>query len=617
MPSRPAGPEGGQTPTPARPRLDGVLRAVFGDTAHRADEPLARRRRLAVGAVLAIALASMGLSTLNLLAAPPFTPPDETPHVGYALSLANGEELPRVTDVIDHTQIPHMKVGITQSAVTHPPLVYLVLAGPLLLGEAMGAPVTGLLLARGVIVASAGIGYVLLGWLALALLPRRMATALTATAIAALIPNHVHIAGQVYTDAPGFAAITGLLLAGVLTLTRGLSPGRLTALILLGAVAANFRVVGAVAAIGVAGAAGIGAWLHPEGRRGTARVLRGIGTAAAVAGSAAATSAWFYATNLARYGSATGADSLMELHQREELRGTVMDVLVGRTLWRSVHAQMWSRVETWALEGGYLPHEVLIVARPIVHVLLAVAVVVALHRLVVGGWRRPAGTVLAWAMLIVWLGVVAYGMADFVQGGGGMHARYLWPAIAIVVLWLAFGLAALPGARRGLPALAFVGLLLYAAGNNLVAFTFRRTVEGPPIGLRLLALERPGAAIAVLAGAGLVVALAVAWWAQAVVRLAPHDERPTDDVDALRLGVATVGSRPVDLVGAGLAWLVATAVGVVWHDVFLLTWPVTVVPALTALLVLGIAAVVARRSAPDADTSAGAATDTAEETVPA
>jgi hypothetical protein len=125
--------------------------------------------------------------------------------------------------------------------------------------------------------------------------------------------------------------------------------------------------------------------------------------------------------------------------------------------------------------------------------------------------RRPdPGRAVAFGLGVLLLVLLQVTMVQFVSDGGGAHIRYLFPGLAVVALAAAFGLAALPGGRRGLPVMV---MLLAMAAVNLGLWWPYRDI----IGL----FGQPAMLVAVvplvLLGLGL---QAVALW-----RLAPGRER--------------------------------------------------------------------------------------------
>ncbi|WP_198946188.1 hypothetical protein [Pseudofrankia asymbiotica] len=73
--------------------------------------------------------------------------------------------------------------------------------------------------------------------------------------------------------------------------------------------------------------------------------------------------------------------------------------------------------------------------------------------------RRRAPGVVAWVLIMLHVAVAGATLVGYVAAGGAWFARYLLPAVPVATLLLAAALAALPGARRGLPTVVAVAAL--------------------------------------------------------------------------------------------------------------------------------------------------------------
>jgi hypothetical protein len=575
--------------------MDRLIGVVWGDDAHRRDAAVARRRQLALTGVGAVAGLSALISAAHALAIPPFLPPDETAHVGYALNAVAGD-IPPVDAMPNASRIPHMREGLSMWVTNHPPLLYLVLGVPLRLAEMAGVPLLGFYALRLAGVASVAVGYLLVGWFAVLLLPQRPGAAVVATGVAATVPYSLHVAGMVYNDGFAFAVVAALLVAAAVVLQRGVTTTRVVTLTGLAVVAANLRVVGVAAAAGCLACLVVAQLLHGRGPV-VARLGRGVGLAAVSGVVTLASSAWFYVGfNLARYDSLTGAPALLELHDRAPHTGTLAERLVNPAYLRELMSQYWARVEADAVSASYLPEALLVVGRWAIGVVLAVAVLVGVWRLSRGAWRQPAGVALCWALAVGWFAVLYVAMADFVQAGGGPHLRYLWPAVGTYGGVAAAGLTA-PGRRAGAVAgVAFVGLQLAAAAIVLGEVVWRPTLTAAPgepapdVALRALAAGTPaaaGAVLAVLAVAGLALA---AVWARSVWLLLPDDDRAYLAASPSGWTVGVAGRwhvRPADVALATVAGTAAGWVAAYEHGI----------PVSLPLLVAGVAAGAAIASA--------------------
>lgn len=595
---------------------DRVMAVVWGDDAHRRDAAVARRRRLALWGVVAISALSALASALHVFAIPPFSPPDETAHVAYALSVMDGH-IPFIDELPNPTRIPYMREGLSVWVANHPPLLYVVLGVPLLLAEVAEVPLAGFYLARLAIVASAALGYLLVGWFAVLLLPGRPGAAVLATGLAATVPYQLHLAGMVYGDAPGFALITGLLVAALIVLRRGVTTPRLVTVTVLAIAAVNLRATGVAAAVGCLGCLAVAELVHGDGTVMRRAVRGGVmaGTGGIVAGLS---SAWFYlGINFLRYNSLTGTAPLLELHNREPAPvGSTLTRVVDPAYLHGHVLQYWGRVEADAVSEPYLSEPLLVAGRWLLGVLLLAAVLVGLWRLASGAWRQPVALALCWAVAVGWFVVLYIAMADFVQSGGGRHLRYLWPAVGTFAV---IAVAGLTVSRRRWTAVAGVGVVGYqviVAAVVLVRLIYRPEIPAgpdtatPAAPLRGLVVEAPTVGVIVLAVAGLAALGAFAVWGRAFGALLPEDDRthllPSLRGPAVSAAGGRVTVRPVDVAlatvaGTAAAWLVAYELAIV------VSLPLLVaVMAVAALAASAVAAAVGARTG-----AAGASADPA------
>jgi hypothetical protein len=415
------------------------------DTPPAADEPRGRptgltaagAARLGVAGVVAVLVA---LGTLHALVVPPFLPPDETSHTAYALALSEGR-YPMIDDFPGELPIPGMREGLSVWTSNHPPLVYLILAVPLRLGIALGEPLAGFHAARLSGVAAAAAGVALSAVLAALVVPRRPDVVVGAAALGGLIPHFVSTAGILYNDAWATLTATAALVAAALVLVRGPTRRSLGWLVAAATIALATRSSGAAAVAAAAGAAGLGTVLH---RRDAWpwRLAVGIGAALGVAAVAVTVSAPMYLLNLQRYGDLTGRAALLGMFQREP-RAPAFQRLAGASFWRDQQGQLFGQV----VEGRYVPAELVLAVRGVV--LLAIAALLAAGVRRAWRWRRHGETPdLARAatglMLACYSAVIVYSVAEFAAVGGSQHARYLFPAAAVIGLAIAAGLGRLP-----------------------------------------------------------------------------------------------------------------------------------------------------------------------------
>ena len=129
------------------------------------------------------------------------------------------------------------------------------------------------------------------------------------------------------------ATATGTLLAAVVIIRRGVT-GRRVAVAAAAASAAALTRNSGLAIAALAATAIVAAALLERDSASTLwrRLLRGTAGAAAVVGSVAATSGWFWLRNLRLYGDVTGSSALFE-HFGRKPTGTVVEVLLSPDYW--------------------------------------------------------------------------------------------------------------------------------------------------------------------------------------------------------------------------------------------------------------------------------------------
>lgn len=602
--------------SPPRRASDRLLAVIWGDHLHCWDPDAARRRRLAVSGILAITAAAALASALHAVTIPPFAPPDETSHIHYAFTVLDGR-IPWITDHPEAQPVPYMR-GMGIWVANHPPLPYALLAVPLRVGQAIDAPLAGFYAARGLLVASAAVGNLLVGWFAILLLPRRAGAAVVAAGAAALVPYALHVAGMAYTDAMGFAVVTALLVAALIVVQRGVTLPRVAVITALGIAAANTRAVGLAAAAGAIGCVAVAELLHGRWRR-TVTMARAAGLAAGAGAAVLAGSLWFYAgVNLARYGSLTGTSALIELHGRQPAEASVAARVVDPHHLRLLAIQFWQWVEADATSEAYLPHLMGPVGRWLLGVVMLAAVLVGVWRLARGAWRRPLVGGVCWAVAVGWLVALHVAVANFVQVGGSAHLRYLWPALGAVAVVLAVGLTAAPRRWGVAAAIGFVGYEAACAAAILAGLVVRETVAPEPqrVALRALVAESPRLGLALLAVVALAGLAAFLWWGRAVVGLVPHDDRSHSHPQARGWTVAVpVGRRhrqlsPPDVVlataaGTAAGWLAARQLEVA------VPLPALAAAIAAAAIVVNIAARSPGRAPDEPETSGLSQPDTA------
>ena len=487
------------------------------------------------GAVLVfVALASVQAWTI-----PIYQPVDEASHVGYGVVLAKGQGLPTIETLIpvdgEARRAGWMRArdALHQTiwVANHPPLYYALVAVPLGIGEAAGHGLGGVRAARLVSVGLSAIGLVLLGWLLLQLLPRRPQLAVVATGLVALVPTFVVFSSLVYNDSLAFLTTTATLAACTALLLRGPGLARYAAVAAAASAAALSRASGAFV-VAVAGLAVlVAAWRAGEGGA-WRRTLRAIVPAAAVGAVVAAAAGWFYLRNVDLYGSVTGTEALMQRFGRSP-RGPALGAIISPTFWIDQQRRLWDiSFNLPRAKDSHIRSAWLLVLVPAAGLLVAGAR--WLWRTLRGpaeAAARPAqgrafrlprvtGAGLVVAMLLLLLALLEYSVVQFNAVGGNPHVRYVFPGLATIGLLLAVGLAALPGGRRGYPALGmFAALVAVNVWGWLVTLA---VYIRPPGGRTALRMALDGAGVsgaALLLPAGVVLAAGFAALAAAVLAL--------------------------------------------------------------------------------------------------
>jgi hypothetical protein len=407
------------------------------------------------GAVLTfVMLASLWLYV------PTYRPADEASHVAYARELSHGR-LPTIdTQMVADGDLRLARVLRSRDArhrtiwtANHPPAYYALVAVPLRLGSATGHPVAGVQAARLLSVGLSAVGLVALAWVVLQLVPGRPALAVAAAGLAGLLPSFVSISARVYNDSLAFLTTTLVVAAAVAFVVRGPSAVRLAGVAAAAGLAALTRASGLLA-VAVAGLAVlVGVW-----RAGDGRVVRRLGRAVLWAGVVGlvvvAVAGWFYLRNLRLYGDLTGSAALLERFGRVP-GGSVVGLLTEPSFWRAQQERLW-RLEPDAVRPGPIARQLWLLGLvPLVGLLLAGGGWLAARVRGAGG-RLDAGRAVAVGLCLLLLGLLQLSVVQLVSDGHMVHARYLFPGLVTVGLLAAVGLAALPGGRRGLPAVAML-----------------------------------------------------------------------------------------------------------------------------------------------------------------
>jgi hypothetical protein len=421
------------------------------------------------GAVLAFVMLSV-----VWLYQPTYRPTDEASHVAYARELGHGR-LPTIDSPMSGVGDPRLaRVLGSRDAVhrtiwtaNHPPLYYALAAVPLRIAEVTGHPIRGVMAARLLSIGLSALGLVALAYVVLQLVPGRPQLAVAATGLAALLPSFINVSAVVYNDSLAFLTSTCALAASVVLVVRGPSAARLAAVAATVSLAALTRASGLLVA-GISGLAVLVAVWRSSERGALHRLARAALGVSVVAGAVVAAAGWFYLRNRMLYGDITGSAALLERFGRVP-GGTVPRLLGDPGFWRSQQQRLWGVTTNLPGSGGRLSRQLwLLGLLPLAGLLLAGAQWTG--HMIRGATRPDPGRAIAGALCVLLLGLLELLLAQFASRGGGAHVRYLFPGMAAIGLSAAVGLAALPGGRRGCPAVAM--LVVMSAANLWVRWRY-------------------------------------------------------------------------------------------------------------------------------------------------
>lgn len=464
--------------------------------------------------LVAIVVAFLGIGGLHALQQPPFAPPDETAHVGYANEVASFRlpeirRFPEVPIEAREWQAERSTAGDLRYrsvwVANHPPLHYTAVAPLIWAGRMTEASDGGLVLMRFANVAFAAAGVVFTFLLALEMTRRNQRLALLAAALAALVPQGHAVFSQGLNDGLGFAAGTALVWAGARCLRRVDDLTRRDLVILAVAAAVGFgaRAATMLLAVAVVGVVAVARLVRPEQPAPSTveRVRGAAGVAVLGLGPAVIAFGWFYARNWVLYGDIGASQYLLEMFRREE-RGSVLEMFSRREIWSNV------------FEGLLSPTTRQRLAPPGAAVLTLVAGVGVAFAFVTGRLRVSADPaddqrVLRWqiGLCLVTVSLIVTTIAQHASGGGNAHARYAMPAIGVAAVLVVIGL------ERVWSKWAPLALVMVAGWWALLNLPVdvdpnlpRRVRDGglpPPSPLRVLPLSdgwRVGAAVLIVIG---------------------------------------------------------------------------------------------------------------------
>lgn len=440
---------------------------------------LARWRGLV--AVLALFIS---FGALNVFGVPPLTPYDERAHLGYSLSLAQGQ-LPTI-----ESKLPTAVFGRARGVrahvwvANHPPLFY-GLAAPF---TQRGLSVAGLpgavTYGRWVSLVLAAIGLVFVHACARLLSNGDARFALFATLVAASFPSLVQISSLVHNDGLAFLVAAAGLHSAMVLVMKGYTPRRVAAVAIWSSLAmlTRFTSVAVVGAMGLIACCGL---LLTSGEPLRRRLLRSVTTGTLMVASVCITSGWFYLRNLRLYGDITGGAVLFEKFGRSP-RGSAFKHAMNVDNWTEIYRDLWTRFGGGVRIPGFISD--------VAWLLLFTACIGLSFRAYNVIRQRPLPT---WFTLrtVCAVGLAAAVFASlaamfaFYSRGGKLHARYLLPVLWVVAMAMAWGLSAF-GTRMVRLTTVFLGML------NLLVFTaalgaFAQEDGGDPVEL-VRVLEQRG-----------------------------------------------------------------------------------------------------------------------------
>jgi hypothetical protein len=499
-----------------------------------AASPGERERRAVRLGVAGAVLAVLVIGVLQALTIPRFLWTDEPSHYAYADEVSRGHlptiETPVRTGGSVTLELLMARRDPTRRTIwtaNHPPLFYLAEAGPVRAAAAVAGPDAGLIAGRIVSVLLAAAGVALVGLLARLLVPGRPAVAVVAAALAGLLPSFASISSGLFNDSLAFLTATAVFAAAVAWIVKGPSPARLGLLAVTAAAAGVTRASGLLA-VGVAGLAVLaGSWLHAHERGARRPWLAGAGPGLVVAVAVAATSGWFWLRNLRLYGDLTGSAALLARFERVP-RGSALGLLREPGFWVVQQQRLWDpSFDFIALAPSRTRSLWLLGLIPLTGLLLIGVRFLRRRR---AGATRPAPgrnqLTVAWLLGIVLLALMQLSVAMFAADGGGAHARYLFPALGVLAIAAAAGLAALPFGRRGLPALALLVAMIAANGWTWVRVLRVRRPSSPDVLGRAFEVAGLPSPAVVLTIAGVLLAMALAAQAVALWRLGAPARQP-------------------------------------------------------------------------------------------
>ncbi|WP_117000105.1 hypothetical protein [Desertimonas flava] len=394
--------------------------------------------------LVAVVVAFIGMASIHAFQQPPFAPPDETAHLGYAHEIADFRlpEIDRAPDIPDSavqwaaersTARDERYLGVWVA--NHPPLNYVVTAPLIWLSDATDRADGGLLYMRLANVAMAAVGVVLTFALAGELAGGSRRVGLLAAAVVAAVPQGHGVFSQGLNDGMAFAVGTSVIWAGVRCLTRGAARRDVVLLAATSVVASGTRAATMLLAIAVVGC--VGAWQLARGpspvrERAVSALTVWLGAAIPMA----LAFGWFYLRNIHLYGDIGASDYLLRRFRRTR-KGSVLSMMTRGHMW----ANLYQRLTTPATLGRRVPPGLTISA-----ILMTAGVVGA------AATGRPGGGATgddpeerttfraALGLCTIAVVVIAATVAQHVSGGGNAYPRYLFPVLGVLAALAVVGL---------------------------------------------------------------------------------------------------------------------------------------------------------------------------------
>lgn len=481
--------------------------------------------------VLGALVMFLGLAVLSSLATEPFWL-DENSHVAYAIALAHGQ-IPNADEPAP-LSMPGQRPTPIYTA-NHPPLYYLLVTGPLLLGIHTGHPLLGLHIARlesvlfsaGTVALTAALAGTLVGR------GRGRPEIAVAGALMATFGVFVWTSSVVYNDALATLLSVAVLLGTLSVIRSGLRARACVLLIVATAAAVLTRASNAeVLAVSAAGLVAAGAIHSRDRRRGA---VRGIRWAAAMGIACIATSGWFYALNQARYGHISGRGPLR--FTPHSFTSVLFSPGTYAVLARRAYqdARRLDRILTWsnALTVGGLV---------VIWSVVGIGLVWWLRR--PPELRRDRAGKAIVVVLIVHAAACLLYLAWWVHLGGRANFRYLFPVLPVIAVGMARAITGLPGGRHlaALVVTTQVGLSLVFLAKLPVAWTGSGFWGAFPAGLREAGVPAPAVVTSVL----LLIVL-FGWWL-CLRELLVRDRVPqvrARRVDRTRVAAAAAGNSTI------------------------------------------------------------------------